>query len=52
LNKVVCDIKHKHNDYFKLDKNGRKKISKNFIDIFDNKYKESLENYNNQSEET
>ena len=48
LNKVVCDIKHKHNDYFKLDKNGRKKISKHFIDVFNNKYKESLENYNNQ----
>jgi hypothetical protein len=48
LNKVVCDIKHKHNDYFKLDKNGKKKISKNFIDIFNNKYQESLENYTNQ----
>jgi len=48
LNKVVCDIKHKHNDYFKLDKNGKKKISKNFIDIFNSKYQESLENYNNQ----
>lgn len=48
LNKIICDIKNKHNDYFKSDKLTQKNIRKNFIDIFNNKYNKSLDNYQKQ----